>query len=197
MEGNEAAIIIFDSGVTGKAYFTNDLGRCLVNLTRATDLSIVIGQPDSLLKTGNKPSPIRRMFNRAGNFGAENTGGLIREMGTAHPFYMHYSVRPCMSVVAKKADAENSFGTMDSLDNYTENIDSDTFTNKTDGNDCLEHYLGSSAQDSKKHATESTGNHAGKKSVINPVDELATDLGTLDAADADDLVDDADDDDGW
>ncbi|KFY82315.1 hypothetical protein V500_10634 [Pseudogymnoascus sp. VKM F-4518 (FW-2643)] len=37
IESAEAAIVICDTGVTGRLGFTNDKGRCLANLTRATD----------------------------------------------------------------------------------------------------------------------------------------------------------------
>lgn len=45
-------LVICDIRVTSCLGFTNDKGRCLVNLTRATDLSIVIGQPTTP-KQGN------------------------------------------------------------------------------------------------------------------------------------------------
>ncbi|OBT70192.1 hypothetical protein VE03_00106 [Pseudogymnoascus sp. 23342-1-I1] len=47
-KGNEAHIVIYDTGVTKDLGFTNDRGRCYVNLTRAKDLSVVIGQSPTL-----------------------------------------------------------------------------------------------------------------------------------------------------
>jgi hypothetical protein len=40
--------LLFTVTIAINFYFTNDEGRCLVNLTRATDASIIIGQPSSL-----------------------------------------------------------------------------------------------------------------------------------------------------
>ncbi|OBT49332.1 hypothetical protein VE00_00359 [Pseudogymnoascus sp. WSF 3629] len=52
-QGAEASIVIHDIGVTEILSFTNNPRRCLVNLTRATDLSIVVSQLANLKKGNN------------------------------------------------------------------------------------------------------------------------------------------------
>ncbi|KFY37989.1 hypothetical protein V495_06814 [Pseudogymnoascus sp. VKM F-4514 (FW-929)] len=99
MEGNQAPIIIFDSGVTHRPGFTNDRGRCLVNLTRATDACVIIGQPGTLYRTRpegslwcdednrSEAAELTQLFCMAAREGA------IRNIGANHEFMEHRFVK--------------------------------------------------------------------------------------------------------
>ncbi|KFY04037.1 hypothetical protein O988_01042 [Pseudogymnoascus sp. VKM F-3808] len=99
MEGNQAPIVIFDSGVTHRPGFTNDRGRCLVNLTRATDACVIIGQPGTLYRT--RPEGSLWCDNVDTSVAAELTQlfwmaaeeGVVRNIGADHELYEHRFVK--------------------------------------------------------------------------------------------------------
>lgn len=65
--------MVFDSCVTSDLGFTNDRGRCLVNTTRAVDLSIVIGQLLTLTSPLYSDAKIVALFKLAGDKGIVRT----------------------------------------------------------------------------------------------------------------------------
>lgn len=88
MEGNEARVVIFDSGVTGRLGFTNDRGRCLVNMARGTDASVIIGQPSTLESPHHGDGEIEATFKMAADLGVvrymQTTKSMLRLMLLLH-----------------------------------------------------------------------------------------------------------------
>ncbi|KFY10920.1 hypothetical protein V491_07410 [Pseudogymnoascus sp. VKM F-3775] len=95
MEGNEAQVVIFDSGITHNLGFTNDRGRCLVNLTRAKDVSIVIAQPSTLQDRRHVDTEIKELYKLA------QRDGIVRQLGQDNELYQHRCVAAVQSAGSK------------------------------------------------------------------------------------------------
>lgn len=95
MDGNEAQVVVFDSGITQHLGFTNDKGRCLVNLTRAKDVSIVIAQPSTLQDQEHVDTEIKELYKLA------QRDGIVRRLDQDNELYQHRYVAAVQSAGRK------------------------------------------------------------------------------------------------
>ncbi|OBT71480.1 hypothetical protein VF21_09249 [Pseudogymnoascus sp. 05NY08] len=142
MEGSEAPVIIFDSGVSHRIGFTNDRGRCLVNLTRAKDACIVIAQPSTLEKQKHVKAEIRELYKLA------QQQRIVRNLLEGNDLFTH------RYVVARVQMNKSNLMEIDAAQNLHDNLPDD-YGDNSDYEDK------SSKKNSKNNTKEDDGGFGG------------------------------------